>query len=110
MLAPRPPQEQPQENPPREYIPTLDYDQQDPAEIEWLAEQIKGGNSLLEIGSAAGQSVRYLSKHLAPGAKIRAIDLGEFPDEARDMAGGSCKRALLGTAGEPAAQGFAVER
>jgi hypothetical protein len=110
MLGLDPPaQEQPKEKPPREYIPSLDYDQQNPAEIEWLAEQIKGGHSLLEIGSAAGQSLRYLSKHLAPGAKIRAIDLGEFPAEARDLEGVSCKRALLDTAEELRAQGFDVE-
>lgn len=100
----------PNEGPlPVRYIPAEEYDQQHPKEITWLAEQIKGANSILEIGSAAGQSLRYLSAGLAPGARIRAIDLGVFPEEARQLAGAECKTALLDTANELRCRGFDVE-
>ncbi len=70
---------------------------------------MEGANSLLEIGSAGGQSLRYLSKGLAKGAKIRAIDLGVFPAEAAELAGVTCTEALSGVADELKAQGFDVD-
>jgi hypothetical protein len=88
------------------YVPTVEHDLHNAEEITWLGKQIKGAKSILEIGSAAGQSLRYLSASLSPGAIIRSVDLGEFPAEAGQFAGVKCESALRGTINELCNNGF----
>jgi hypothetical protein len=76
------------------YTPNIEYEMQSAMEISWLGTRMAGASSLLEIGSAAGQSLRYLAGWMRPGAKIRAIDLGAFPEAACEMKGISVRRAL----------------
>jgi predicted O-methyltransferase YrrM len=76
------------------YTPNIEYEMQSAMEITWLGAKMAGAKSLLEIGSAAGQSLRYLSGWMRPGARIRSIELGEFPEAACEMQGISVTRAL----------------
>jgi len=56
------------------------YSQQDPNEIQWLQNRIRGAKSILEIGSCHGNSLRLFAQVAAPGAVIRSIDLGDGTD------------------------------
>ncbi len=56
------------------------YSQQDPEEVAWLCGRIKGAKSVLEIGSCHGNSLRLFAPHLASGAIIRSIDIGDGTD------------------------------
>lgn len=58
------------------------YAQQDASELSTVANLIRGKSSYLEIGCSFGQTWVYLGMHLAPGAKIRGIDLGVMNDNA----------------------------
>lgn len=51
--------------------------QQDPHELDWMLERIAGSNSILEIGSCFGQTLRAMAMKAAPGARIRSIDFGK---------------------------------
>jgi len=56
------------------------YSQQDPSEIKWLQNRIRGARSILEVGSCHGNSLRLFAQVAAPGALIRAIDIGDGTD------------------------------
>jgi len=45
-------------------------------EFAWLLNKISGVESILEIGSRYGDSLRELAKVAKPGAKIRSIEIG----------------------------------
>lgn len=53
--------------------------QQHPKEIGWLLQHLKGVKSVLEVGSCHGNNLKLFSEVAAPGARFRAIDLGELP-------------------------------
>jgi len=52
------------------------WGQQNPHEIAWLLERIRGVRSVLEIGSCFGRSLEHFASVMVPGAIIRSIDLG----------------------------------
>jgi predicted O-methyltransferase YrrM len=56
------------------------YGQQDRKELNWFLASIKGAKSLLEIGSGFGRTLLQAGDVLAPGARIRSIDLGRSDD------------------------------
>ena len=56
------------------------YSQQDPEEVAWLQRRIRGAKSILEIGSCHGNSLLLFARVLAPGARIRSIDIGDGTD------------------------------
>jgi tetratricopeptide (TPR) repeat protein/predicted O-methyltransferase YrrM len=80
--------------------------QQNPQEMAQLLELVRGAKSILEIGSATGQTLKHLARVLAPGALIRSIDLGAFPAEAGRFARKDVKSYLTRTIAELRAQGF----
>lgn len=52
------------------------WGQQNPDEMAWLLEMLRGAGSVLEIGSCFGRSLEHFAAVLRPGAVIRSIDLG----------------------------------
>lgn len=51
--------------------------QQNAIELKWLLKHIAGAESILEVGSCIGESLKVMSKHCVKGAKLRSIDLGK---------------------------------
>ena len=58
------------------FLPPPEHEQH-PQELLWLLSKVGRPASYLEIGSREGGSLKAVAPFLEPGAKIRAIDIGQ---------------------------------
>jgi SAM-dependent methyltransferase len=76
-------------------------------EFYWLMLKLGRVNSILEVGSREGDALREMAQHVAPGAKICSIDIGEPHPEWKN--GANTIIALQKTIADLRAQGFDAE-
>lgn len=64
---------------------------QDPQELAWFKDIIRGKGSMLEIGSGTGGNLYECARALRPGAILRSITLGQFDMGRFNAAGDNCE-------------------